>query len=113
MSIFFMLFVVAAFRDTVKRFFIGSTPDGLPSAAAQSKITVWSKNSSSLPRKGSFPDRRLMPLPAHSTSADEFDFHRGQKPSAATADSSKSRVCFQETLVAVNASKISVIPSDS
>ena len=33
-----MLFV-AAFHDTVKRFFIGSTPDGLPSAAAQSKIT--------------------------------------------------------------------------
>ena len=32
-----MLFV-AAFHDTVKRFFIGSTPDGLPSAAAQSKI---------------------------------------------------------------------------
>ena|ERR1035438_5180335 len=29
-----------------------------------------SRNSSSLPRKGSFPDRRLMPLPAHSTSAD-------------------------------------------
>src|ERR1039457_634636 len=28
------------------------------------------KNSSSLPRKGSLPDRGLMPLPAHSTSAD-------------------------------------------
>jgi len=39
----------------------------------------------------------------------QFDFHRGQKPSAATADSSKSRVCFQETLFAVNASKISVV----
>src|SRR5208283_2273345 len=25
-------------RDTVKRFFIGSTPDGLPAAAAQPKI---------------------------------------------------------------------------
>src|ERR1035437_3020530 len=37
MSIFFMLFV-AAFHDTVKRFFIGSTPDGLPFAASQSKI---------------------------------------------------------------------------
>ena len=54
---------------------------------------LWSRNSSSLPRKGGVPDRRLMPLPAHSTSADEFDFHRGQKPSAATADSSKFRVC--------------------
>jgi hypothetical protein len=31
---------------------------------------VWSNNSSSLPRKGSLPDRRLMPLPAHGTSAD-------------------------------------------
>jgi hypothetical protein len=31
---------------------------------------LWSKNSSSLPRKGSLPDRRLMPFPAHSTSAD-------------------------------------------
>src|ERR1039458_9596732 len=31
---------------------------------------LWSKNSSSLPRKGSLPDRSLMPLPAHSTSAD-------------------------------------------
>src|SRR5450759_201163 len=30
------------------------------------------KNSSSLPRKGSFPDRSLMPLPAHSTSADHL-----------------------------------------
>jgi ATP-dependent exoDNAse (exonuclease V) alpha subunit len=30
---------------------------------------VWSRNSSSLPRNGSFPERRLMPLPAHSTSA--------------------------------------------
>src|ERR1019366_4624541 len=28
------------------------------------------KNSSSLPRTGSLPDRTLMPLPAHSTSAD-------------------------------------------
>ena len=27
---------------------------------------VWSRNSSSLPRNGSFPERRLMPLPAHS-----------------------------------------------
>src|ERR1019366_4376692 len=27
---------------------------------------LWSRNSSSLPRKGSLPDRRLMPLPAHS-----------------------------------------------
>src|SRR5664279_4819722 len=31
------------------------------------RIRLWSKNSSSLPREGSFPDRRLMPLPAHST----------------------------------------------
>jgi hypothetical protein len=31
---------------------------------------LWSRNSSSRPRKGSLPDRRLMPLPAHSTSAD-------------------------------------------
>jgi len=28
---------------------------------------VWSRNSSWLPRKGSLPGRRLMPLPAHST----------------------------------------------
>src|ERR1019366_10590236 len=33
----------------------------------QNRHPLWSKNSSSLPREGSFPDRRLMPLPAHST----------------------------------------------
>src|ERR1019366_3212861 len=32
---------------------------------------VWSINSSSLPRKGSFPDRRLMPLPAHSCASSQ------------------------------------------
>jgi hypothetical protein len=37
----------------------------------RSSVTpLWSRNSSSRPRKGSLPDRRLMPLPAHSTSAD-------------------------------------------
>src|ERR1019366_6379791 len=33
---------------------------------------VWSRNPSWLPRKGSLPDRRLMPLPAHSTSGDHL-----------------------------------------
>src|SRR5664280_3273631 len=46
-------------------------PFVLGSSSGGSRFYVlWSKNSSSLPREGSLPDRRLMPLPAHSTSAD-------------------------------------------
>src|ERR1017187_3603762 len=43
---------------------------GEKSPSHECSVPLWSKNSSSLPRKGSLPDRRLMPLPAHSTSAD-------------------------------------------
>src|ERR1017187_4515420 len=43
---------------------------GEKSPSHECSVPLWSKNSASLPRKGSLPDRRLMPLPAHSTSAD-------------------------------------------
>src|SRR5664280_477331 len=50
-------------------------PFVLGSSSGGSRFYVlWSKNSSSLPREGSLPARTLMPLPAHSPSADHQSF---------------------------------------
>jgi len=69
-ALFFRVFLVGSSEQTFGIFLLIYA--GVCYAAAEVAVSqaLWSKNSSSLPRKGSLPDRRLMPLPAHSTSAD-------------------------------------------